>query len=80
MGWNLQKDNDLYLEVGSSWETRRYVVKMKDGTYHFAVGCLDADGDGVVNTYVDFDDADYEWEYADIEMWYQLLKEPKECP
>ena len=69
--WHRQKDKDIYFECGKHWGAE-YIIKMKDGTTHLAYGGCDEGGDGSVSTYLDFKDDDYEWEYDDIDMWYEI--------
>ena len=69
--WHRQKDKDIYFECGKHWGAQ-YIVKMKDGTTHLAYGGCDEGGDGSVSTFLDFQDDDYEWEYDDIDIWYEI--------
>lgn len=69
--WHRQKDKDIYFECGKHWGAE-YVIKMKDGTTHLAYGGCDEGGDGSVSTYFHFQDDDYEWEYDDIDIWYEI--------
>lgn len=74
--WHRQKDKDIYFECGKHWGAE-YIVKMKDGTTHLAYGGCDEGGDGSVSTFLHFKedddfDNDYEWEYDDIDMWYEI--------
>lgn len=69
--WNRQKDKDIYFECGKHWGAE-YIIKMKDGTTHLAYGGCDEGGDGSVSTYLHFQDDDYEWEYDDIDIWYEV--------
>lgn len=69
--WHRQKDKDIYFECGKHWGAE-YIIKMKDGTTHLAYGGCDEGGDGSVSTYLHFQDDDYEWEYDDIDMWYEI--------
>lgn len=69
--WHRQKDKDIYFECGKHWGAE-YIIKMKDGTTHLAYGGCDEGGDGSVSTYLHFQDDDYEWEYDDIDIWYEI--------
>ena len=69
--WHRQKDKDIYFECGRHWGAE-YIIKMKDGTTHLAYGGCDEGGDGSVSTYLHFQDDDYEWEYDDIDIWYEI--------
>ena len=69
--WHRQKDKDIFFECGKHWGAE-YIVKMKDGTTHLAYGGCDEGGDGSVSTYLHFQDDDYEWEYDDIDIWYEI--------
>lgn len=74
--WHRQKDEDIYFECGKHWGAE-YVIKMKDGTTHLAYGGCDEGGDGSVSTYLHLQeddewDNDYEWEYDDIDIWYEI--------
>lgn len=69
--WHRQKDKDIYFECGNHWGAE-YIIKMKDGTTHLAYGGCDEGGDGSVSTYLHFQDDDYEWEYDDIDIWYEI--------
>lgn len=69
--WHRQKDKDIYFECGKHWGAE-YIIKMKDGTTHLAYGGCDEGGDGSVSTYLHFEDDDYEWEYDDIDIWYEI--------
>lgn len=74
--WHRQKDKDIYFECGKHWGAE-YIIKMKDGTTHLAYGGCDEGGDGSVSTFLHFQedddfDNDYEWEYDDIDMWYEI--------
>lgn len=69
--WHRQKDKDIYFECGKHWGAE-YIIKMKDGTTHLAYGGCDEGGDGSVSTFLHFQDEDYEWEYDDIDIWYEI--------
>lgn len=69
--WHKQKDKDIYFECGKHWGAE-YIIKMKDGTTHLAYGGCDEGGDGSVSTFLHFQDDDYEWEYDDIDIWYEI--------
>ena len=69
--WHRQKDKDIYFECGKHLGAE-YIIKMKDGTTHLAYGGCDEGGDGSVSTYLHFEDDDYEWEYDDIDIWYEI--------
>ncbi|MDY6387804.1 MAG: hypothetical protein SPL21_10055 [Fibrobacter sp.] len=69
--WHRQKDKDIYFECGNHWGAE-YIIKMKDGTTHLAYGGCDEGGDGSVSTYFHFQDEDYEWDYDDIDIWYEI--------
>lgn len=69
--WHRQKDKDIYFECGKHWGAE-YVIKMKDGTTHLAYGGCDEGGDGSVSTFFHFQDEDYELEYDDIDIWYEI--------
>ena len=74
--WHKQKDKDVYFECGKHWGAE-YIIKMKDGTTHLAYGGCDEGGDGSVSTYFHLQedddwDNDYEWEYDDIDIWYEI--------
>ena len=74
--WHRQKDKDIFFECGKHWGAE-YIIKMKDGTTHLAYGGCDEGGDGSVSTFLHFQedddwDNDYEWEYDDIDMWYEI--------
>lgn len=69
--WHRQKDKDIYFECGKHWGAE-YIIKMKDGSTHLAYGGCDEGGDGSVSTYLHFQDDDYEWEYDDIDIWYEI--------
>lgn len=74
--WHKQKDKDVYFECGKHWGAE-YIIKMKDGTTHLAYGGCDEGGDGSVSTYLHLQeddewDNDYEWEYDDIDIWYEI--------
>jgi len=69
--WHKQKDKDIYFECGKHWGAE-YIIKMKDGTTHLAYGGCDEGCDGSVSTYLHFEDDDYEWEYDDIDIWYEI--------
>lgn len=69
--WHRQKDKDIYFACGKHWGAE-YIIKMKDGTTHLAYGGCDEGGDGSVSTYLHFQDEDYEWEYDDIDIWYEI--------
>ena len=74
--WHRQKDKDIFFECGKHWGAV-YIIKMKDGTTHLAYGGCDEGGDGSVSTFLHFQedddfDNDYEWEYDDIDMWYEI--------
>jgi hypothetical protein len=74
--WHRQKDKDIYFECGKHWGAE-YIIKMKDGTTHLAYGGCDEGGDGSVSAFLHFLedddwDNDYEWEYEDIDMWYEI--------
>ena len=68
--WHRQKEKDIYFECGKHWGAE-YIIKMKDGTTHLAYGGCDEGGDGSVSTYLHLDD-DYEWEFDDIDIWYEI--------
>lgn len=73
--WHFQDEEDLYSYACSSWDYCKYVVVMKDGTFHKFSSICDEGGLGAVSCYVEamtFDnelDSDFEWEYEDILMW-----------
>ena len=69
--WHRQKDKDIFFECGKHWGAE-YIIKMKDGSTHLAYGGCDEGGDGSVSTYLHFQDDDYEWEYDDIDIWYEI--------
>ena len=69
--WHRQKDKDIYFECGKHWGAE-YIIKMKDGTTHLAYGGCDEGGDGSISTYLHFQDDEYEWEYDDIDIWYEI--------
>ena len=69
--WHRQKDKDIYFECGKHWGAE-YIIKMKDGTTHLAYGGCDEGVDGSVSTFLHFQDEDYEWEYDDIDIWYEI--------
>lgn len=74
--WHRQKDKDIFFECGKHWGAE-YIIKMKDGTTHLAYGGCDEGGDGSVSTFLHFQEDDdwgndYEWEYDDIDMWYEV--------
>ena len=69
--WHRQKDKDIYFECGKHWGAE-YIIKMKDGSTHLAYGGCDEGGDGSVSTFLHFQDEDYEWEYDDIDIWYEI--------
>ena len=69
--WHRQKDKDIFFECGTHWGAE-YIIKMKDGTTHLAYGGCDEGGDGSVSTYLHFQDDDYEWDYDDIDIWYEI--------
>ena len=75
--WYLQSEHDIYDEISRSWDFNNFIIKMSDGSKHFAFGCCDEAYDGSVSVNLDFEDDEYEWDWDDIYAWFLYPSPPK---